>query len=734
MEEMNAYNKRFRTILSAFLCFALVFASYSSVNATVDGSAEENNVAIDETNFPDEVFRAYILENFDEDKNNSLSKDEVVKVDVIKINDREVETLQGIGFFTELVMLSCDNTQVSDLDLSNLTKLQSLSCDETQVSSLDLSNLTELQSLHCSNTQVSDLNLSNLAKLQILTCSNTQIRSLDLSNCFALEHLTCYSKSLEEIKFGNNASLKELFCGGPVSDLDLSGLSSLDTFYCGCNAIEQLDVSQNSNLKELWCMDMQVEELDLSNNTALEYLNFAGTKIEKVNLNGNSELKYLFCGETLLTDIDLSKNTKLVRLDCGETPLKHLDLSQNVSLEQLSCNGSKIKELQLSQNVNLEYLSCDDTEISKLDLSNNRKLKYLACEKTLISGIDLSQNVELKYLSCNEEESLVENDQTIVTGFKPNENLAWMNLGTNGELKILENSQIDITNGDESGNPYFPDNSVYLKSGEKLKSIINIRTKADSINLTEKFPGIDITKITEITGAELNNGVIRGYRSGIPVTYTYDCGEAEIGKVLLEVTLNIEKESSSGGIYIPPTPPVQKPEISAGDGYATSLSKDGTTVVITIKDGYLLEDVKINGISSGSVNTVTGLKTGDKIEVIVITKAEKIAQIKSQLETVSKENFKARSSQVKMKNGKKAFKITMLNNSGIKFDGVEIFRSMKKNIGYGTKPIFTTKSGTYYNTAIKKGKRYYYKARCYVEYDGQKYYSDWSARAWRTVR
>lgn len=189
-----------------------------------------------------------------------------------------------------------------------------------------------------------------------------------------------------------------------------------------------------------------------------------------------------------------------------------------------------------------------------------------------------------------------------------------------------------------------------------------------------------------------------------------------------------------GGGYIPPTKPDQKPVISEGAGYSTFIGDNNKTVLIVVDDDYELADVKVNGVSKGALKKITGLKPTDKVEVFVITKAEKIAQIKAQLETVSKENFKARSSQVKMKNGKKAFKITMLNNSGIKFDGVEIFQSMKKNIGYGTKPIFTTKSGTYYNTAIKKGKRYYYKARGYVEYDGQKYYSGWSAKAWRTVK
>ena len=78
--------------------------------------------------------------------------------------------------------------------------------------------------------------------------------------------------------------------------------------------------------------------------------------------------------------------------------------------------------------------------------------------------------------------------------------------------------------------------------------------------------------------------------------------------------------------------------------------------------------------------------------------------------------------------------MTWTNTSGVKFDGVEIFRSLKKNSGYGKNPIYTSKSGKYYNTSVKKGKKYYYKVRSYIEVDGIKYYSAWSAKAWRTVK
>ena len=69
-------------------------------------------------------------------------------------------------------------------------------------------------------------------------------------------------------------------------------------------------------------------------------------------------------------------------------------------------------------------------------------------------------------------------------------------------------------------------------------------------------------------------------------------------------------------------------------------------------------------------------------------------------------------------------------------DGYEIYKSTKKNSGY--KHAFTTKNPEnkwYKNTAgLKKGTMYYYKVRAFVEVDGQKYYSDWSNKAYRKAK
>lgn len=66
---------------------------------------------------------------------------------------------------------------------------------------------------------------------------------------------------------------------------------------------------------------------------------------------------------------------------------------------------------------------------------------------------------------------------------------------------------------------------------------------------------------------------------------------------------------------------------------------------------------------------------------------------------------------------------------GYKVDGYEVYRSTKRNSGYGNKPCYTTKKCTYKNTKdVVTGKTYYYKVRGYRVLEGKRIYTSWSPR------
>ena len=189
----------------------------------------------------------------------------------------------------------------------------------------------------------------------------------------------------------------------------------------------------------------------------------------------------------------------------------------------------------------------------------------------------------------------------------------------------------------------------------------------------------------------------------------YSVGEPEKG------TLTVKAASSGGGgggIVIP----VQKPEITTGDGGKTDLSDDGTTIKITPDEGKEVDKVLVNGKDIGAVTEVKDLKPGDKVEVIFKdkikepTKEELDSKVKEALNDMT---LKARSA----KTSKKNIRINVIASITDKLpDGYTVkykyYRSTKKTSGYR---LMTAKRENYYiNTKGTKGTRYYYKTRVAV--------------------
>ena len=104
--------------------------------------------------------------------------------------------------------------------LAPLTELTYLSCENNNLSELDLSGNTALTILYCYNNNLSELNLSNNTALEKLYCPNNSLSELDLSYNTALRYLDCYGNRLTVLDVRNNVNLGESVKVGRQTDVD----------------------------------------------------------------------------------------------------------------------------------------------------------------------------------------------------------------------------------------------------------------------------------------------------------------------------------------------------------------------------------------------------------------------------------------------------------------------------------------------------------------------------------
>ena len=168
--------------------------------------------------------------------------------------------------------------------------------------------------------------------------------------------------------------------------------------------------------------------------------------------------------------------------------------------------------------------------------------------------------------------------------------------------------------------------------------------------------------------------------------------------------------------------PTQKPEIIAGEGTKADLTLNGTKATITVEDGYEITDVIVNGTSLGKVTEITGLKTGDKVEIKTAKKqTEPEFNIRSYVKNLK---LVARSS--KTANGNIRIKVASVTDqngnpvdlSVLKDKGYTVkykfYRSEKKAAEYGARIEKDTDNNSYINNTGKKGAKYFYKVRVMV--------------------
>ena len=154
-------------------------------------------IEINDTNFPDEAFRAYVAqESIDANQDGFLNPQEIADVTSIDVYNLGITSLKGIDFFTALTELNCSCNSLTSLDVSNNTALTKLSCESNSLTALDVSKSTALTELNCGWNSLTALDVSNNTLLTYLSCSSNSLTSLDVSSNTALTELQCYGNAI----------------------------------------------------------------------------------------------------------------------------------------------------------------------------------------------------------------------------------------------------------------------------------------------------------------------------------------------------------------------------------------------------------------------------------------------------------------------------------------------------------------------------------------------------------
>ena len=363
----------------------LTSSCYVSVQSS-SSTPTPTSVSINATNFPDETFRAYLL-NQSWGKDGLLTASEIQSITSLKMRGIKylttgLKSLKGIEYFTALKELYCYENELTSLDVSKNTALTDLNCSYNQLTELNVSKNTALKYLNCISNQLTELDVSKNTALEELYCSNNQLTTLDVSKNTALTSLRCYSNQLIALDVSKNTAIEILDCSrNELNELDVTKNTALTDLNCYFNLLTVLDISKNTALADLACGFNQLTDLDISKNFLLESLLCEANKLSSLDVSKNTKLTDLHCSKNQLTSIDISKNASLEYFTCNNNQLTSLDVSsfdvseKNSVWRRIHCYGNKIKG------------SAMDSLINSIPINNSDKV-------FTIQIIDIAESIE----------------------------------------------------------------------------------------------------------------------------------------------------------------------------------------------------------------------------------------------------------------------------------------------------------------------------------------------------
>lgn len=410
---------------------------WSSVKYCVGNSWQDYTgvlpIKIDETNFPDANFRAFVASSSVDTNTDGMLTTKELGITTLDVSGKEITNLKGIEYFTAIWYLDCHDNQLTSIDVSKNTALTYLDCQANQLTSLDISSYTALRTLKCSDNRLSSLDVSNNIALTSLECYNNKLTSLTISQeSQSLTTIHCYGNQIK------GEAMTALIASLPSNDktttkriyiLDLSNkneanecttamVESLNnskwtpyyrtatswTVYTGVLPLEiSAEIFPDANFRAYISsnsididQDGRLSTWELSTNM----INISGLGVSDITgIELFTNLTYLYCSNNNLTSLNTNVIKNLKTLDCSNNNLTSLNVNNITYLDNLNCSNNKLTSLDVYNNTYITTLNCSGNSLEVNDLSGCRSLKTLDCSNNKFTGLDAS-NTSLTTLYC----------------------------------------------------------------------------------------------------------------------------------------------------------------------------------------------------------------------------------------------------------------------------------------------------------------------------------------------
>lgn len=631
---------------------------------------DTSDLEISEKIFPDEIFRTFVTNHFDTDKNKILSSDEISKIENIDVSNMGIEDLTGIEYFTNVNYLYCSGNKLKTLNLNKLTNMTVLNCSFNYLTELDLSNCSSLISFECKNNALP------------VTLDENDTFDFSTIKGFSIQNASNWSKNVTiddtKLSLSKDATSKLI-----TYDYLVSAPLIKDT-YINFSIIVAPTVLD----------DVEINETTFPDTSFREYisLNFDKDKNLLLTTEELNAVTYLFVPSKNISDLTgFSYFPNVAFLNCEDNLITSIDLKSFSNLRCIYISDNKLSQILFGESINLEEIYCSNNEISYLDTSLLSHLTKLYCDNNLLTTLDTSTLINLNELNCSKNRlySIDLSTCTALEFFECKENISDANIDSNNNIDLSSFSLLDLEKTSNWSNGTLISDSTmalnnytdgmtitysYLVSAPQIETqeitftISPKLTKAPAI-APELVPATTIAPETTITPET----------SSIPAVTTAPT----------IVNYNVSFNTDGGS-------PIDSQSIPSGNK-AVAPSNPGKT-------GYLF-DGWYNGDTKYDFNTTISADTS------LIAHWSLVSSPKPTIKNI--------------KNSKKSqMKITLKTSENIA--GYEISYSTNKNASKNAILVETQKT-SYTVKNLVQGKTYYVRVRTYnLDSTGGKIYSEYS--------